>query len=69
MLKISVEMDFMQKDIIVVKGKETADGATTLELVPPNTLLYSRLAETFHRKFHDFGSPVYIRTQILEAGF
>ena len=52
-----------------MKGRETVDGSTTSKLAPPKTLLYSRMAETFHRKFHDFGSPVYIRTQILESGY
>ena len=52
---------------MVVKGRETVNGATTFKFVPPNTLLYSRMTETFHS--FGFGSPVYIRTQILEAGF
>ena len=48
----------LEEDIMVVKGRETADGTTTFKLVPPNTLLYSRMAETFQREFHDFGSPL-----------
>ena len=45
----------LQKGIIVVRGRETAYGAIIFKLVLPNTLLYSRMAETFHRKFHDLG--------------
>ena len=59
----------IEEEIIVVKGRETVDGSTTFKLVPPKTLLYSRMAETYHRKFYDFGSPVYIRTQVLESGY
>ena len=59
----------IEEEIIVVKGRETVDGSTTFKLVPPKTLLYSRMAETFQRKFCDFGSPVYIGTQVLESGY
>ena len=55
--------------ILIVKGRDTAVGSTEFKLVPPKTLLYRVLAESFHRKYHDFGSPVYIRAQILEAGY
>ena len=59
----------IEEEIIVVKGRETVDGSTIFKLVPPKTLLYSRMAETFQRKFCDFGSPVYIGTQVLESGY
>ena len=39
----------LEEDIVVVKGRETADGSTIFKLVPPNKLLYLRMAETFHR--------------------
>jgi hypothetical protein len=54
--------------IVIVKGRDTAVGSTTFKLVPPKTLLYRVLAESFHQKYY-FGSPVYIRAQILEAGY
>ena len=56
--------------ITIVKGRDTAHGSTWYHLVPPKTLLYSRIAETYHRKFHGIkASPVYIKTQILESGY
>ena len=55
---------------MVVKGRETEYGATLFKLVPPRTMLYTKIPETFHRKYHLIGgSPVYIRTQILKAGY
>ena len=59
-----------KEDIMFVKGRETEYGATVFKLVPPRTMLYTKIAETFHRKYHLLGgSPVYIRTQILEVGY
>ena len=53
----------------MVKGRTTYIGPTEYKLVPPHSILYRRLAETFHRKYHTFGSPVYIRAQLLENGY
>ena len=58
-----------KEDILVVKGRDTFNGTTEFNLVPPHTMLYTRLAETFHQKYRSFGSPVYIRTQLLDAGY
>ena len=59
-----------KEDIMFVKGRETEYGATVFKLVPPHTMLYTKIAETLYRKYHLLGgSSVYIRTQILEAGY
>ena len=59
-----------KENIMYVKGRETENGATVFKLVPPSTMLYTKIAETFHKKYHIIGgSPVYIRTKILEAGY
>jgi hypothetical protein len=58
-----------KEDILIVKGRDTFNGTTEFNLVPPHTMLYTRLAETFHQKYHSFASPVYIRTQLLDAGY
>ena len=56
-----------KENIMYVKGRETDNGATVFKLVPPSIM---QIAETFHKKYHIIGgTPVYIRTQILEAGY
>ena len=60
---------YERDDIMMVKGRNTFMGPTEYKLVPPHSILYRRLAETFHRKYHTFGSPVYIRAQLLESGY
>ena len=58
-----------KEDIVFVKGRETEYCATVFKLVPPSTMLYTKIAETFHRKYHLLGgSPVYIRTQCSLQG-
>jgi hypothetical protein len=39
-----------KEDILIVKGCDTTVGSTEFKLVPPKTMLYTRLAETFHQK-------------------
>ena len=38
-----------------VKGRETENGATVFKLVPPSTMLYTKIAETFPKKYHVIG--------------
>ena len=56
-------------DIYLVKGRDTENGPTEYKLVPPKTLLFARIAATFHQKHHAYGSPVYIRSRILDSGY
>ena len=50
-----------KENIMYVKGRETDNGATVFKLVPLSTMLYTKIAETFHKKYHIIGgSPVYI---------
>ena len=58
--------------IISVIGRKTfaAPSGVTLRLVPPHNLLYKRITETYHQKFHGMqASPVFIRAQIQRAGY
>ena len=55
--------------ITLVIGRETYLGSTKFKLVPPHTTLYALIAESFHQKYHAFGSPVFIRKQLLDHGF
>ena len=53
-----------------VKGRNTYAGDTKYLLCPPKTLLYSKICQTFHEKYHHMaGSPAYIRSQLLDSGF
>ena len=55
-----------EENITVVIGRETYLGTTRFLLVPPHTVLYTLMAQTFHQKYHLVGSPVYILKQILD---
>ena len=56
----------VKKDgITIVKGGDTVYSVTELKLVPPKTLLYKRIAESYHRKYHFIQSASYIRAAIL----
>ena len=58
--------------IISVIGRKTyaAPSGIKLRLVPPHNLLYKRITETFHQKYHSIkASPVFIRAQIQRAGY
>ena len=55
-----------------VIGRKTyaAPSGIQLRLVPPKTLLYKRITDTFHQKYHSMqASPVFIRAQIQRAGY
>ena len=55
--------------IHMVIGRKTFAGTTDMKLVPPKTLLYSRIIHWFHRKYHRFASAGYIRTQLQVSGY
>ena len=58
--------------IITVVGRKTyaAPEGLKLRLVPPKNILYKRITDTYHQKFHGMqGSPVYIRAQIQRDGY
>ena len=61
---------FVKNGVLMLKGRDTVYGETLFKLVPTKTLLYDRLMETYHAKFHRVaGSPLYIRSQLLNDGF
>ena len=61
---------FRENNILMLRGRDTSYGKTVFKLVPTKTMLYQRLTETYHRKFHHIAaSPVYIRAQLLSDGF
>ena len=41
-------------DIYLVKGRDTENGPTEYKLVPPKTLLFTRIASTFHQRHHAY---------------
>ena len=49
--------------VTYVTGRKIEGRETKLKLVPPGTLLYKRITECFHQKYHYFG-PNYIRAQL-----
>ena len=61
---------FRQDNILMLRGRDTIYGETKFKLVPTKTLLYSRLTETYHSKYHKMAaSQIYIRSQMLADGF
>jgi hypothetical protein len=61
---------FQQENILMLKGRDTIHGETKYKLVPTKSLLYDRITETYHAKYHRMaGSPVYIRAQMLSDGY
>ena len=61
---------FRLDNILMLRGRDTIYGKTEFKLVPTKTLLYNRLKETYHMKFHKMAaSPIYIRSQMLADGF
>ena len=61
---------FRRNNILMLRGRDTIYGTTEYKLVPTKTLLYHRMTETYHSKFHKMAaSPVYIRAQMLADGF
>ena len=60
----------VRNGVLTLKGRDTVYGETLFKLVPTKTLLYDRLLETYHARFHRVaGSPIYIRSQLLNDGF
>ena len=58
--------------IVKVVGRKTyaAPAGVQFKLVPPRSILYKRITDTYHQKFHGMqGSPVYIRAQIQRDGY
>ena len=58
--------------ITTVMGRKTysAPDGLKLRLVPPKNILYKRITDTYHQKFHGMqGSPIYIRAQIQRDGY
>ena len=55
--------------IHMVVGRNTYAGNTDMKLVPPRTLLYSRIIHWFHSRYHRFASAGYIRTQLQVSGY
>ena len=61
---------FQQDGILMLRGRDTIHGQTKFKLVPTKSLLFQRLTETYHSKYHKMAaSPKYIRSQMLADGF
>ena len=57
-------------EVTYVRGRDTYVGETKYLLCPPKTLLYSKICQTFHEKYHQISaSPAYIRSQLLTVRF
>ena len=53
-----------------VRGRSTYTGETKFLLCPPKTLLYTKICQTFHEKYHNISaSSVYIRSQLLDNNY
>ena len=57
---------FQEDGILMLKARNTIYGETRFKLVPTKTLLYDRLTQTYHQKYHKIAAyPVYIRSHML----